>query len=75
MPELFLELFCEEIPARMQSRAADDLGRLCTEALAALSPAGARTWFGPRRIAFAADVAPQVRRQQHHRARPAHQRA
>jgi glycyl-tRNA synthetase beta chain len=60
MPELFLELFCEEIPARMQSRAADDLGRLCTEALAALSPAGARTWFGPRRIAFAADVAPQV---------------
>ena len=30
MPELFLELFSEEIPARMQARAADDLVRLCS---------------------------------------------
>ena len=26
MPELFLELFSEEIPARMQARAAEELG-------------------------------------------------
>lgn len=60
MPELFLELFSEEIPARMQSRAAEDLARLASEALAALSPSGARTYHGPRRIAFAAEVASQV---------------
>src|ERR1700761_7228200 len=57
MAELFLELFSEEIPARMQARAADDLSRLMTEALAALAPAGARTWFGPRRIALSLLVA------------------
>jgi len=28
MPEFFLELFSEEIPARMQARAAEDLARL-----------------------------------------------
>ncbi len=60
MPELFLELFSEEIPARMQARAAEDLARLGAEALAALSPANVRTYYGPRRIALAADVAPQV---------------
>jgi glycyl-tRNA synthetase beta chain len=60
MPELFLELFSEEIPARMQARAAEDLARLGVEALAALSPANIRTYYGPRRIALAADVAPQV---------------
>jgi glycyl-tRNA synthetase beta chain len=60
MSELFFELFSEEIPARMQARAADDLARLCIEALAALSPANARTFFGPRRIALAADVSAKV---------------
>ena len=60
MPELFLELFSEEIPARMQARAAEDLARLCGETLAALAPAGLRTWFGPRRIALAATIAEQV---------------
>jgi glycyl-tRNA synthetase beta chain len=60
MPELFLELFSEEIPARMQPRAADDLARLCSGALAALSPSDVRTFHGPRRIALAAQVAPQV---------------
>ncbi len=35
MPELFIELRSEEIPARMQKRAADDLRRLVTEGLAA----------------------------------------
>jgi glycyl-tRNA synthetase beta chain len=58
--ELFLELFSEEIPARMQSRGADDLARLITDALSSLSPTNIRTWYGPRRIALAADVEAQV---------------
>ncbi|MEM1197912.1 MAG: glycine--tRNA ligase subunit beta, partial [Pseudomonadota bacterium] len=33
MPDLLLELFSEEIPARMQPRAADDLARLMSEGL------------------------------------------
>src|SRR5258708_5056743 len=60
MPALFLELFSEEIPARMQSRAAHDLSRLLAEALSGLSPANIRTWYGPRRIAYAASVAASV---------------
>ena len=56
MPELFLELFSEEIPARMQARGAEDLLRLTTEVLTGLSPANPRTWYGPRRIALALDV-------------------
>ena len=56
MPELLLELFSEEIPARMQTRAADDLARLVTEALAGLSPRGVQGFHGPRRIALVADV-------------------
>ncbi len=60
MAEYFLELFSEEIPARMQSRAADDLTRLIAEALAGLSPANIQTWYGPRRIALAAEVGAQV---------------
>ena len=35
MPELLLELFSEEIPARLQARAADDLRRLVTDGLKA----------------------------------------
>lgn len=60
MSELFIELFSEEIPARMQARAADDLARLLAEALAALAPAEVRTFHGPRRIALAAVVAGSV---------------
>ncbi|HEX4260750.1 MAG TPA: glycine--tRNA ligase subunit beta, partial [Acetobacteraceae bacterium] len=60
MPALFLELFSEEIPARMQVRAADDLARLAGEALAALAPSGMRRFSGPRRIALAAEVAGSV---------------
>ena len=56
MSDLLLELFSEEIPARMQARAADDLARLLTEALAPLAPAGVQTFHGPRRIALAAAV-------------------
>jgi glycyl-tRNA synthetase beta chain len=60
MAALFLELFSEEIPARMQPRAADDLARLVAEALAGLSPTNIQTWYGPRRIALAAEVNNQV---------------
>ncbi|MFW7270172.1 glycine--tRNA ligase subunit beta [Gluconacetobacter sp. Hr-1-5] len=52
MPEFLLELFSEEIPARMQSRGADDLLRLVTEALAPLNPRDATAFAGPRRIAL-----------------------
>lgn len=60
MPDFLLELFCEEIPARMQARAADDLARLMGEALAAerLAPTGAVTHVTPRRLVFAAHGLP-----------------
>jgi len=60
MPELLLELFSEEIPARMQARAADDLARLLTEVLAPLAPGGVQTFYGPRRIAMIATVKDEV---------------
>lgn len=60
MANLFIELFSEEIPARMQRAAAADLGRLVTAALAPLTPAHLETWFGPRRLALAAHVAHEV---------------
>jgi glycyl-tRNA synthetase beta chain len=60
MPELFLELFSEEIPARMQVRAAEDLARLVGDSLGALSPTSVRSFYGPRRIALAAVLAPEV---------------
>ncbi len=56
MPDLLLELFSEEIPARMQARGAEDLARLITDALAPVAPTGVRTYAGPRRIALAATV-------------------
>jgi glycyl-tRNA synthetase beta chain len=54
MPDLLLELFSEEIPARMQARAADDLKRLVTEGLveAGLTYAGAGAFATPRRLAL-----------------------
>jgi glycyl-tRNA synthetase beta chain len=60
VPELLLELFSEEIPARMQARAVEDLARLVTEALSLLSPTNIRTFYGLRRIALAAEVAAGV---------------
>ena len=52
MPDLLLELFSEEIPARMQARAADDLKRLVTEGLveAGLTYASAGSFATPRRL-------------------------
>ena len=54
MPELLLELFSEEIPARMQAQAAEDLKRLVTEALAerGLRFEGAAGFATPRRLAL-----------------------
>ncbi len=60
MPELLLELFCEEIPARMQVRGADDLARLIAEALAPLRPQEMQRFSGPRRIALVATVAAEI---------------
>jgi glycyl-tRNA synthetase beta chain len=52
MPDLLLELFSEEIPARMQARAAEDLRRLVTEALRerGLPHDGAASFSTPRRL-------------------------
>src|SRR6266851_380395 len=60
MAELLLELFCEEIPARMQLRAAEDLRRLVVEKLAAaqLGHSGARTRVTPRRLTLVVDGLP-----------------
>ncbi|HET6182252.1 MAG TPA: glycine--tRNA ligase subunit beta [Acetobacteraceae bacterium] len=60
MPELFIELFSEEIPARMQANAAAELARLAAASLAPLAPRNTETFFGPRRIALRADVAREV---------------
>ncbi|GBQ56620.1 glycine--tRNA ligase subunit beta [Komagataeibacter swingsii] len=56
MPELLIELFSEEIPARMQARAAADLERLVCEALGPLNPRDAAAFAGPRRIALSLTV-------------------
>jgi len=60
MAELLLELFSEEIPARMQRRAADDLKRLVTDALgkAGLAFDTAQAFATPRRLALAVDGLP-----------------
>jgi glycyl-tRNA synthetase beta chain len=52
MPDLLLELFSEEIPARMQRQAADDLKRLVTNALVErnLLYEGAQSFVTPRRL-------------------------
>ena len=55
MPDLLIELFSEEIPARMQARAADDLKKLLTNGLveAGLTYAGAAAFSTPRRLTLA----------------------
>jgi glycyl-tRNA synthetase beta chain len=52
MPDLLLELFSEEIPARMQAKAADDLRRMVTDKLVAegLVYEGAKAFATPRRL-------------------------
>ncbi len=52
MPDLLLELRSEEIPARLQRKAAGDLKKLLTDALveAGLTYEGAREYWTPRRL-------------------------
>lgn len=54
MPDLLIELLSEEIPARMQARAAQDLKQMMTQGLveAGLTYAGARAFATPRRLAL-----------------------
>jgi len=54
MPDLLLELFSEEIPARMQAQAAADLRKLVTDRLvdAGLVYDGAKAFVTPRRLAL-----------------------
>ncbi len=61
MPELLLELLSEEIPARMQARAADDLKRLVTGGLkeAGLKFDEAQAFVTPRRLVVVVDGIPE----------------
>jgi len=60
MAELFLELLSEEIPARMQARASEDLKRLVTDKLkaAGLAFTSASAYATPRRLALTVDGLP-----------------
>lgn len=57
MPELLIELFSEEIPARMQAKAADDLRSLITNGLvdAGLTYEGAQAHATPRRLVLSVE--------------------
>jgi glycyl-tRNA synthetase beta chain len=62
MPELLLELFSEEIPARMQARAADDLKRLVSDGLKAegLEIGKALAYATPRRLCLVIEDVPDM---------------
>ncbi|MBX3446362.1 MAG: glycine--tRNA ligase subunit beta [Parvibaculaceae bacterium] len=61
MSELLLELFSEEIPARMQKRAGEDLVRLVGDALkeAGVEGKNARAYATPRRLALVIEGLPE----------------
>ena len=61
MPELLLELLCEEIPARMQGRAADDLKRAVAAGLkdGGLVFQGAQAYATPRRLTLVVEGLPE----------------
>ena len=60
MPDLLLELFSEEIPARMQARAAEDLRKSVTDRLvgAGLVYEGAKAFVTPRRLTLSVHGVP-----------------
>ena len=60
MADLLLELFSEEIPARMQARAAEELRDRLAAALteAGLAPQSLAVWVTPRRVTFHATGLP-----------------
>src|SRR5476649_370385 len=60
MPDLLLEFLSEEIPARMQARAAEDLKKIITDRLVAagLVYEGAKAFATPRRLALSVHGVP-----------------
>jgi glycyl-tRNA synthetase beta chain len=60
MPQLLLELFSEEIPARMQAQAARDLERMIRDGLSAtgLISEGMKAFAGPRRLSLVVEGLP-----------------
>ncbi len=60
MPQLLLELFSEEIPARMQAQAARDLERMARDGLgkAGLISEGLKAFAGPRRLTLVVEGLP-----------------
>ncbi|MCV2868143.1 glycine--tRNA ligase subunit beta [Defluviimonas sp. WL0002] len=58
MPDLLIELFSEEIPARMQAKAREDLKKLVTDGLveAGLTYRGAQAFSTPRRLTLAIEA-------------------
>lgn len=60
MAEFFLELFSEEIPARMQANAAAQLEGICAQLLKPLRFSLSALYYGPRRIAVKAELAAEV---------------
>jgi len=60
MPQLLVELFSEEIPARMQGGAARDLERMATDRLkaAGLTWEALTTFAGPRRLTLVVEGLP-----------------
>ena len=58
MTEFLFEIFCEEIPARMQQRAGQDLSKALVDGLtkAGLTVEGEHCYTGPRRLVFTADI-------------------
>src|SRR6476469_9433234 len=60
MPDLLIEFLSEEIPARMQARAAEDLKKIVTDRLVAagLVYEGARAFATPRRLALSVQGVP-----------------
>jgi glycyl-tRNA synthetase beta chain len=60
MPDLLLEFLSEEIPARMQARAAEDLKKMVTDRLvtAGLTYEGAKAFVTPRRLALSVHGVP-----------------
>ena len=62
MPQLLIELFSEEIPARMQAGAARDLERMAAERLkaAGLSYEALTTYAGPRRLTLVVEGLPSA---------------
>ena len=61
MPQFLLEVFSEEIPARMQKRAAEDLKKVLMDALtkAGFLPGGMETFSAPRRLVAVVEGLPE----------------